>query len=270
VTARAALVALTCVLLLVSCNVPGSAASGPAVPWQYQLQGPVDTGVDAGTFVVDAFDVDAATVAALHRQGRTVICYVNAGAREEWRPDAGRYPADVVGAPLDGWPGERWVDVRRTDVLLPILAERFDLCRGKGFDGVEPDNVDGHTHDSGFPLTADDQLRFNRAVALLARERSLTVGLKNDLEQVDELVGDFDFAVNESCAQYHECAVLTPFTASGKIVLHVEYGLDAACPLGPMPGFRSIRKNVDLAAPVRPCPAPAAQPARGATSGSRV
>ena len=186
-----------------------------------------------------------------------VICYVNAGAREEWRPDAGRYPADAVGAPLDGWPGERWLDVRRTEVLLPILAERFDLCRSKGFDGVEADNVDGYTNDSGFPLTAEDQLRFNRAVARLARERSLTVGLKNDLEQVDELVGDFDFAVNESCVQYRECDALTPFTASGKVVLHVEYGLDSptACPARPMPGFRSIRKEVDLTAPVRPCPA---------------
>jgi hypothetical protein len=232
------------------------ATAEPAVPWQYQLQGPVDTGVDAGTFVVDAFDVDRATVADLHSRGRTAVCYVNAGAVENWRPDAARYPADVVGTELDGWEGERWLDVRRTDVLLPILAERFDLCRSKGFDGVEADNVDGYTQDSGFPLTADDQLRFNRAVAALARERSLTIGLKNDLEQVDELVGDFDFAVNESCVQYEECDALTPFTASGKTVLHVEYDLATAafCPVTTRLGFRSIRKPLALTAPVEPCP----------------
>jgi hypothetical protein len=225
-------------------------------PWQYQLAGPVDTSVDAGIFVVDGFDVDEATVADLHERGRTVICYVNVGALENWRRDAGRYPADLVGAALDDWPGERWLDIRRTDVLRPILADRFDMCRSKGFDGVEADNVDAYTHDSGFPLTAEDQLRFNRAVAGLARERSLTIGLKNDLEQIDELVGDFDFAVNESCVQYRECAALAPFTASGKPVLHVEYELDTTdfCPVTRPLGFRSIRKPSDLTAPVEPCP----------------
>jgi hypothetical protein len=231
-------------------------AAPSTVPWQYQLQGPVDTSVDAATFDIDGFDVDAAAVADLHRRGRTVVCYINAGAREDWRPDAGRYPAAVVGADLDGWPGEHWLDIRRLDVLTPILADRFDMCRRKGFDGVEADNVDGYTQDSGFPLTAEDQLRFNRAVAALAHERSLTIGLKNDLDQVGDLVGDFDFAVNESCAQYHECEALGPFTASGKTVLHVEYDLptSAFCPQTTRLGFRSIRKPLDLTAPVESCP----------------
>ena len=86
-----------------------------------------------------------------------------------WRPDAARFPAEVVGTELDGWKGERWLDVRRLDVLQPILAERFDMCRRKGFDGVEADNVDGYTQDSGFPLTADDQLRFNRFLAAVSQ-----------------------------------------------------------------------------------------------------
>ena len=238
--------------------MPSAPAKGPTAPWQYQLQGPVDTGVDAGTFDIDGFDVDEATVADLHRRGRTVICYVNAGAREDWRPDAARYPADVVGADLDGWPGERWLDIRRIDVLQPILADRFDMCRRKGFDGVEADNVDGYTQDSGFPLTADDQLRFNRTVAGLAHERSLTIGLKNDLDQVAELVGDFDFAVNESCAQYHECEALAPFTASGQDGaarrVRPRHGRPSA-PSRTRLGFRSIRKPLDLTAPVRALPA---------------
>lgn len=53
----------------------------------------------------------------------------------------------------------------------------------------------------------------------LAQERSLRVGLKNDLDQVDA----FDFAVDESCVQYRECTALEPFRAQGKPVLHVEY-----------------------------------------------
>jgi hypothetical protein len=83
----------------------------------------------------------------------------------------------------------------------------------------------------------------------------MTVGLKNDLDQVDDLVGDFDFAVNEECARFRECDALAPFVAEGKPVLHVEYQfpLDRFCP--PPPGFRSIRKAVVLDAPVETCPA---------------
>jgi hypothetical protein len=187
-----------------------------------------------------------------------VICYVNAGALEDWRTDAGRYPDEIVGDPLDDWQGERWLDIRRIDVLQPILAERFDMCRRKGFAGVEADNVDGYTQESGFELTGDDQLRFNRMLAALAHERSLTIGLKNDLDQIDDLVDEFDFAVNESCVQYRECAALAPFTAQGKAVLHVEYELPTAdfCPVTVPLGFRSIRKPVELTAPVEQCPAP--------------
>jgi hypothetical protein len=249
-----------CLLALVACTPRPPDVSAPAVDsrgWQYQLQGRVDTAVDTGTFIVDGFDVDAATVADLQNRGRTVICYINAGAKEDWRPDASRYPEEVVGDPLDGWKGERWLDIRRVDAISPILAERFDMCRSKGFTGVEADNVDGYTQDSGFELTDDDQLSFNRMLAELAHERSLTIGLKNDLDQIDDLVDDFDFAVNESCVQYRECDALTPFVEQGKPVLHVEYELDTAtfCPVTAPLGFRSIRKPLELTAPVEPCPA---------------
>jgi hypothetical protein len=42
-------------------------------------------------------------------------------------------------------------------------------------------------------------------VAGLAHERSLIDRAEERLTQVDDLAGDFDFAVNESCAQYGEC-----------------------------------------------------------------
>lgn len=71
------------------------------------------------------------------------------------------------------------------------------------------------------------------------------------------LVDEFDFAVDESCVQYRECAGLQPFTAQGKPVLHAEYDLSTAkfCPVTAPLGFRSIRKPVALTAPVEQCPA---------------
>ena len=115
-----------------------TAPAAQARGWQYQLQGRVDTTVDAATFIVDGFDVDAATVADLQGRGRTVICYVNAGALEDWRPDAGRYPDEIVGDPLDDWQGERWLDIRATEVLRPILADASTSVPARGSPASRP------------------------------------------------------------------------------------------------------------------------------------
>ncbi len=55
-----------------------------------------------------------------------------------------------------------------------------------------------------------------------ATDRGLAVALKNDLDQIPELVGDVDFAINEECIVHDECDALTPFIAAGEAVFHVE------------------------------------------------
>ena len=197
---------------------------------------------------IDLFENPASVVASLHAAGRKVICYVSVGSWEPYRPDAASFPSSVLGAAVEGFPAERWLDIRQLDVLIPIMAARFDLCRSKGFDAVEPDLVDGYADHTGFPLTAADQLTYNRRIAALAHERGLSVGLKNDLEQVGELVGSFDFAVSEQCAEYDECRALEPFVRAGKAVFHVEYSLDPAqfCPVTAPLGFSSMRKHESL------------------------
>lgn len=218
--------------------------------WQWQLSGPLDLSVPAQVYDVDLFDTSAAQVSALHAAGRKVICYLDAGSYEPGRPDSAAFPAAVLGAPVEGWPGERWLDIRRLDLLAPIMAARMDLCRSKGFDAVEADNVDGYANNSGFPLTAADQLRYNRWLAGLAHSRALAIGLKNDLDQVAALQPSFDFAVNEQCVQYNECDALVPFLAAGKPVFHAEYELTTAqfCPTARRLGLSSIRKTLDLSA----------------------
>jgi hypothetical protein len=220
----------------------------PGVSWQWQLSGTLDPTVDAALYDVDLFDTSAAAVADLHRRGRHVVCYLDAGTYEPGRPDSGAYPASVLGAAVEGWPGERWLDVRRLDVLGPIVERRLDLCRDKGFDGVEPDNVDAYTNDSGFPLTAGDQLAFNRFLATAAHARGLSVGLKNDLGQAATLEPAFDWALDEQCYQYDECALLAPFARAGKAVLIAEYELAPAvfCDRARAAGYSAIRKRLDL------------------------
>lgn len=220
----------------------------PGVSWQWQLTGTLDLTVDASLYDVDLFDTSAATVEALHRAGRHVVCYLDAGTYEPGRPDSGAYPASVLGAGVEGWPGERWLDIRRLDLLAPIIERRLDLCREKGFDGVEPDNVDAYTNNSGFPLSAADQLAFNRFLAAAAHARGLSAGLKNDLDQAAALEGDFDWALDEQCYQYDECQLLAPFARAGKAVLIAEYELapEAFCARARAAGYSAIRKRLDL------------------------
>ncbi|MFK4102821.1 endo alpha-1,4 polygalactosaminidase [Streptomyces sp. NPDC019531] len=227
------LLLLTLLLLVAGCSTTPDSDSGPGasrwqprpgVAWQWQLTGRIDTSVDVPVYDIDGFDQSKAVVSALHREGRKVICYLSTGAWEDWRPDADKFPKSVIGRG-NGWDGERWLDIRRTDVLEPLMAARFDMCREKGFDAVEPDNMDGYRNRTGFRLTAADQLRYNRLIAKLAHARGMSVGLKNDLDQIPQLVDDFDFAVNEQCAQYDECGDMEPFVKADKAVFHVEYEL---------------------------------------------
>ncbi|WP_406288370.1 endo alpha-1,4 polygalactosaminidase [Streptomyces sp. NBC_00209] len=226
----------------------------PGTDWQWQLSGKLDTSVDAPVYDVDGFDRTAAQVAGLHRKGRKVICYLSTGAWEDFRPDAARFPTAVLGKG-NGWKGERWLDIRRTEVLEPLMETRIARCAKKGFDAVEPDNMDGYRNKSGFPLTAADQLRYNRLIARMVHRHGMSVGLKNDLPQIPELVGDFDFAVNEQCAQYEECEELTPFVKAGKAVFHVEYELPAAkfCAQSRKLRLSSLRKEYELDAGRETC-----------------
>lgn len=192
------------------------------VTWQWQLLGEVNTDYDVAIYDVDLFDTPAVLIEQLQDDGIKVICYFSAGSHEQWRDDAGSFSAEVIGNTLDGWPDERWLDIRAANVRT-IMESRLDLAVEKHCDGVEPDNMDGYTNNPGFPLTAQDQVSYNRFIANAAHARGLSVGLKNDLDQIAELVDYYDFAVNEQCFQYNECDALQPFTDQSKPVLNAEY-----------------------------------------------
>lgn len=243
----------------VSAGEPNPAVWIPSVstPWQWQLSGSINQNVDVAMYDIDLFDNSASVVSSLHAKGRRVICYISAGTYENWRPDASTFPARVLGNG-NGWAGEKWLDIRQLDVLGPIMEARMDLCRQKGFDGIEPDNVDGYTNKTGFPLTAQDQLTYNRWLADQAHARGLSVGLKNDLDQASQLVGSFDWALDEQCFEYQECDLLAPFTKAGKAVLEVEYNLATSnfCPEAVDLKFNSMKKDLDLTATREACPSP--------------
>jgi hypothetical protein len=193
-----------------------------SVTWQWQLSGTLNTTYDVDIYDIDLFDSTTSLIRKLQTSGKKVVCYFSAGSYEDWRSDAANFnPADL-GSNLDGWPGERWLDIR-SDNVHTIMKRRLDLALQKGCDAVEPDNMDGYSNNSGFDLSATDQLAYNRLIANEAHSRGLSVGLKNDLDQINDLVAYFDFAVNEQCFEYSECNAVTPFINHGKAVLNAEY-----------------------------------------------
>src|SRR5262249_21784540 len=157
---------VVCAALLGGCGGSDAPSSDSAVEtswWkpsagtagQWQITGKGGTAFDGAVYDVDLFgagprarsdavggfgavDVpkgeNAGVIDALHAAGRVVVCYVDTGAFESYRPDAALFPHSVIGnqtyastgAP---WQGERWLDIRAAawPRFLPLIAARLDL-----------------------------------------------------------------------------------------------------------------------------------------------
>jgi hypothetical protein len=221
----------------------------PGLTWQWQLsEPPVDISIDADVYDIDVYDNDASVVRALHDMGRKVIGYVNVGSWEDWRPDKDDFPPEVLGKDYEGWPGERWLDIRRIDLLAPIIGRRFDLCLEKGFDAIEPDNMEITAEACGFPITDEDRLRYVTWLTGQAHQRGLAIGMKNDFEHLPQLLDHFDFAILEDYFVYGWAEKMLPFIRAGKAVFAAEYddtGVDmsAACRRAKELGFSVIQKH---------------------------
>jgi len=231
---------------------PGCYHPAVAITWNWVISSvPTAPYRAVQMYDVDGFDNSAANVTALHNAGIKVVCYISAGTYENWRPDAAQFPASLLGK-SNGWPGEKWLDIRNVQnansTLRTIMDSRLDMCRQKGFDMVELDNVDGYSNKTGFPLTAADQLFFNDTLANDAHARGLSVLQKNDVEQTASLMPYFDGVLNEQCNQYSECSALSAYVAAGKPVFNAEYKLATGkfCPHDNAANFNGVRFSLNL------------------------
>jgi hypothetical protein len=215
--------------------------------WYWQLSGTVNNSYPAAAYDIDGFDNDKAEVSTLHSARKRVICYIDVGTWENWRPDAGVFPSSLLGKD-NGWPGERWLDVRQLSVLKPIMTARFQMCKQKGFDAVEPDNIDGWENDTGFPISAQDQLNYNQWVAGEVHSLGLAVLQKNDPEQAAKLQPYFDGVLDEQCNEFSECSSFAPYLKAGKPVLNAEYNVSTSqfCPSDNSAGIMGALYNLNL------------------------
>jgi len=227
--------------------------------FQWQLSSyPINTSNPAKIFDVDLFETPVSTIQELHKQNKKVICYINVGAYEEYREDAKAFPRKILGNNYEGWEGEKWLDISNYQLFSNILLNRFDLAKEKGCDGIEPDNIEGYQENTGFDITYKDQLIFNTWLAKEAHSRNLSIGLKNDPEQVDDLVNIFDWALIEDCHQWGFCDEFKPFINKKKTVFQVEYTdnklkLNDFCKQSANNGYIGILKNRELDSWIESC-----------------
>jgi len=223
----------------------------PGLSWQWQIgDNNIDTSIAADVFDIDLY-VEQVVIDELHARGKKVIGYISVGSWENWRPDAEHFPSEALGKDYEGWPGERWLDIRRLDLLGPIMLRRLDLCALKGFDAVEPDNMEIYNNATGFRLTYADQLGYARWLSEEAHGRGMAIGMKNAADMVPDALELFDFAILEDYYYYGWCDQMLPFIAQGKPVFAAEYtdmqvDFEAACAYGWSHQFSFILKNRGL------------------------
>jgi hypothetical protein len=230
------------------------------IHWHWQLSDefvfPRDVLPGVTVYNLDGELTTAETIAQLHALSPQVrvICYIDAGVYESYRSDAGSFPPEVIGEPVEGWEESWWLDVRQSEVLLPIMQERMEQwCAGKGFDAVEPDDTEVWTNPSGFPITKAQNHAYTQQIAALAHSLGLSVGLKNNTAEASELEPFFDWALNEQCWRYEECEVLRDsFLAKGKAVFNIEYETEPDCALANAWQMNAARRDLDLAGPTNP------------------
>jgi hypothetical protein len=246
---------------------PASAATtwwhpGRVTSWQYDLEWPVAVPTNVGAVQVYDIDYDGsedgttaqvtALVARIHAEGGHAICYLETGAWENYRPDAGRYPQGVLGSSVPGYSAERYVDIRDWSALEPLLDARFRQCKAEGFDGAETDIDDSYTDSTGFPLTLQDEVAFDTRVAHDLHALGLAWFLKNGIND-DSFITDMeplaDGTVNEQCWQYGECSELQPLAKAHKPILNVEYqdeDQSTICPRAVAFPMATMHTDVDL------------------------
>ncbi|KAI5958128.1 hypothetical protein CANMA_004282 [Candida margitis] len=191
--------------------------------WDCVLDNP-PRNIDSNTKIydIDLFDSSKKLIKDIHSKKKQVICYFSAGSFEEWRPDAGNFSSSDLGNPLHEWEGERWLNIS-SEKVYEIMEKRILLAKEKGCDAIDPDNIDGYEHKTGFKLTKADSVQYVKKLSKLAKKQNLAIGLKNGGDIVKKVLSSVDFSVQEQCGQYSECKKYQPFIHAKKPVFHIEY-----------------------------------------------
>ena len=238
----------------------------PQTTFDWDLRSPIPNGTtyDASIVDLDAFDTEATFIASLQSQGKKVFAYVSVGSFEDWRSDADDFPSTIIGNNYPGWDGEKFLNIKDLEVLKPIITARFDMIKAKGFDGIEPDNIDLNswtTAELGFEITDEDVITYCNWLAEEAHSRGLSIGQKNTTDLAETLVTVFDWILLEDAFVYNFQEEASVYIQHNKAVFATEYTdeIDVTifqtnvCPQAETLKYTAILKNRDLDAFVETC-----------------
>ncbi|PHS66697.1 MAG: endo alpha-1,4 polygalactosaminidase [Flavobacterium sp.] len=227
----------------------------PGTTFEWRLDElPANFTTEAEVIDIDAFDVSSELVANLKDQGKKVIAYLSVGSVEDFREDASDFPTEVIGNVYEGFEDEKWLDIREIDLLAPIMQARLNMIQEKGFDGIEPDNINGYQNNTGFNLTEEDAKIYSRWLIEEAHSRGLSIGQKNAEELIPEMVDEFDWLLTEDAFVDDFCQQLNPYISANKAVFFVEYTdrvsqedfQNLVCPEATSQNFSAVLKDRDL------------------------
>jgi len=205
------------------------------------------------TVVFVEYEISAEVISRYTLAGKTVFCHVNVGSWEFWREDANHFPEEILGNDFEEWPGEKWLDVTNIALLIPLMRERFRSSFEKGCRGIAADNMAGYEFDTGFEITYQDQLAYNRFIASEIHVLGLLAVMINDPLQVTDLLDSFDLVVSNGCVAAEQCNFYEEFIDNGKPAFDIEY-LDVydeerfrneICPLTATTGISFILKGLE-------------------------
>jgi hypothetical protein len=207
---------------------------------------------------IDGFENPASTVSALHAMGFHVVCYIEVGAAENYRPDYSEFPAAALGNVMPGYSDERYLDIRNATVVS-IIEARLSMCASKGFDAVETDIDESYGSDTGFPLTQADEESYMTTLANFMHSEKLGWWIKDPDDTGDSYAADMyplaDAVLTEQCNQYDTCGLLKDYVGH-KAVFNAEYAPETTsefCPSDDAQGFNGALFPVDLTGARSPC-----------------
>jgi hypothetical protein len=221
-------VSLVLVAALAVSTFPSGAAAVPqpfpaGARFDYQIGGAYRP--PTGVQIVDR-DRHARPVA-----GRFNICYVNAfqaqpGELGWWRREHRRLLLhDAAGHEVvdHGW-NEVLLDIgtpAKRRALATVIGSWIAGCARRGFQAIEPDNLDSYTRSNGL-LHASDAVAFAAKLSVRAHRAGLLIAQKNAVELADRRPRTgFDFAIAEECQLYRECRGY--LRRYGNAVIEIEY-----------------------------------------------
>lgn len=185
---------------------------------------------------IDGIENPASTVAALHRSGDKVICYIEVGSAGNYYPAADEgipvtYYAQLaaagdLGSKVPGYP-ESYLNINAASTVSIIKSMIRQQCAAKGFDAVEPDIDDSYTDTTGFTITEAENETYDETLGAYAHGLGLAWGQKNgdsDPAFSAALEPTTDFLLTEECNFYQTCGIVTPpYLRARKLVLDAEY-----------------------------------------------